>query len=359
MSLYGALVVGFVAAVFSAVPASAQHTLGATRVRPGPLAPVLTLRPEPALRELAVEVAAVLELRTGERVEVGDAPPPELLEAVPVGHVAMALRDGVVLLVLGGPAGRSLDAEVQVGDHPDPSYARAVALAAEDLRDTAIELARTAGVVEAALAPASPVGPARAATVESRGPAPGLAGPVDRGGDGAQGEGDGLFGGGVDPLILVRVYSGASTDSESPAAGIGAGLGLCVHRHCLLLGAELPLLVSGQSLDVRYRYPTFTSGFYSQPLVFEHFALGGSLGFLTRVGHFRADMGLRDEGLDTDLGARASLELAYTPTAGFDVLAESGADYTIDRHQLGTGERILRRGDRFSPWGQLALRVRP
>jgi hypothetical protein len=69
-------------------------------------------------------------------------------------------------------------------------------------------------------------------------------------------------------------------------------------------------------------------------------------------------MGLRDEGLDTDLGARASLELAYVPVGGFDILAETAADYTIDRHQLGTGEEILRRGDRLSPWGQLALRVR-
>lgn len=353
MSLASALAL----ALGTLAPAAAQHTLGATQVRARPIAPVLTLRPEPALRELAVEVAAVLELRTGEHVEVGEPPPPELLEAVPVGHVAMALRDGVVLLVLGGPSGRSLDAEVQVGARPDPSYARAVALAAEDLRDTAIELSRTEGVVEAALAPAAPV-PTTFAPARSPAGHPGP--PVDRAEEAPQVvEGSGLFGGGVDPLIFVRAYGGASTDSDAPATGIGAGLGLCVQRHCLMLGAELPLLLPGDSLDVRYRYPTFTSGFYSQPLVFEPFALGASLGFLTRVGHFRADMGLRDEGLDTDLGARGSLELAYTPAAGFDLLAETGADYTIDRHQLPTGERILRRGDRLSPWGQLALRVRP
>jgi hypothetical protein len=213
-------------------------------------------------------------------------------------------------------------------------------------------------VVEAALAPDAPVPGAH--REPSRRPAPPAStGPIDRSEEPPLVQGSGLFGGGVEPLIFVRAYSGASTDSEAPATGLGAGLGLCVHRHCLLIGAETPVLLPGHSLDVRYRYPTFTTGFYSQPLVFGHFALGGSLGFLTRLGHFRADMGLRDEGLDTDLGARGSLELAYTPVGGFDVLAESGADYTIDRHQLGTGERILHRGDRFSPWGQLALRVRP
>jgi hypothetical protein len=132
VSLYGALVVGAVTVALPTVTASAQHTLGTTRVLPGPIEPVLTLRPQAALRELAVEVAAVLELRTGERVEVGDPPPPDVHEAMPVGHVAMALKGGVVLLVLGGPGGQALDAEVQVGDYPDPSYARAVALAAED-----------------------------------------------------------------------------------------------------------------------------------------------------------------------------------------------------------------------------------
>ena len=52
--------------------------------------PLLTLRPQPELRRLAEEVAAVLELRTGQRVEVGSPPPPGLLEAVPTGHVALA-----------------------------------------------------------------------------------------------------------------------------------------------------------------------------------------------------------------------------------------------------------------------------
>jgi hypothetical protein len=355
MSLASALALG---ALAWTAPAFAQHTLGANKLHPGPIEPVLTLRPEAALRELAVEVAAVLELRTGQRVEVGEAPPPELLEAVPVGHIAMALHDGVVLLVLGGPGGRSLDAEVQVGARPDPSYARAVALAAEDLRDTAIELSRTEGVVEAALAPDAPGPVGTSPSARPGRPAPNGSA-VDRAEEFPQGgEGTGLFGGGVEPLIFVRAYGGASTDSEAPASGVGAGLGLCVQRYCLVLGAELPLLLPGDSLDVRYRYPTFTSGFYSQPLVFEPFALGASLGFLTRVGHFRADMGLRDEGLDTDLGARGSVEFAYNPAAGFDVIAETGADYTIDRHQLPTGERLLRRGDRFSPWGQLALRVR-
>ena len=60
--------------------ARAQQALESAGVRSRPLPePMLTLRPEPALRALAQDVAAVLELRTGQRVEVGDAPPPDVI----------------------------------------------------------------------------------------------------------------------------------------------------------------------------------------------------------------------------------------------------------------------------------------
>src|SRR3989442_12994783 len=94
----------------SSLTAHAQRALQATRVETRTLpAPLLTLRPQPGLRHLAQEVAAVLELRTGQRVEVGDPPPPGLLEAVPTGHVAMARQDHAVLLVLGASGGRSFE----------------------------------------------------------------------------------------------------------------------------------------------------------------------------------------------------------------------------------------------------------
>jgi hypothetical protein len=351
----------------------AQNAIGAARIQAGrSLEPLLILRPERGLRALAEEVAAVLELRTGERVEVGDAPPPGLLEAVPAGHVAMARRQGSVVLVLGASAGRSLDATVQLGADEGPEDARAVALAAEDLRDTAVELARHGrarddgdeGEPEAVAVQAQPDPESSASAAMARAPStvrgnpPGMRDEIvgeepDAGASDSDEASDG-----VDFLLYGRLYGGASTASSAPATGIGTGIGLCVTMHCLVVGAELPLSFGGERLDVRYRYPTFTSGFYSRPFSFGAFTAGASFGFITRLGHFRADMGLSDDGLDTDLGARGSLEMAFEPYPGVDLISEWGLDFTIDRHRLAVGDRVVDRGDRWSPWGQLALRAR-
>jgi hypothetical protein len=334
--------------------AAAQQALRAARVTTRELpAPLLTLRPEPGLERLAENVAGVLELRTGQRVEVGDAPPPGLLEAVPAGHIAMALRDGSVLLVLGASGGRSLDASVQLGDQAGPADARAVALAAEALRDTAFDLAHRPGdaLVEA------PVAEPPLAAARSR--AQGNAAADTGEGDGNGGSSGGLFGD-VDPLFYVRAYSGASTASEGPMMGLGTGLGLCVEGHCLVVGGELPIGAGPEDgMDVRYRYPTFSSGFYSRPFQLGAFTPGASIGLLTRLGHFGADMGLSDRGLETDLAARGSLELAWQAVRGVDLMLEGGVDYNLDRHVLTRTTEVVRRGDRVSPWGQAALRFRP
>ena len=354
--------------------AHAQKAIGAAGIQ-ARRAPdlLLTLRPEQSLRALAQDVAAVLELRTGSRVEVGEAPPPGLLEAVPAGHVAMARRAGAVVLVLGASAGRSLDATVKLGADAGPEDARAVALAAEDLRDTAVELSRRAGqgeelVVEVAteqgaardeLAAAAPASVPAASTAPPGAHERAQLEPLDDDGEEPESSSDGLeVAEGVDFLLYGRLYGGASTASSAPATGLGTGVGLCVSRHCLVVGAELPLSFGGERLDVRYRYPTFTSGFYSRPFAFGAFTAGGSFGFITRLGHFRADMGLSDDGLDTDLGARGSLELAFEPYPGVDLISEWGMDFTIDRHRLAAGDRVVDRGDQWSPWGQLALRAR-
>ena len=113
-----------------------------------------------------------------------------------------------------------------------------------------------------------------------------------------------------------------------------------------------------EHIDVRYRYPTFISGFYARPFSFGAFTPGASVGFLTRLGHFQADMGYKDTGLDTDLGARGSVELAWEMVSGLDLMTEAGVDVTLDRQRLGTAELVRNRGDRWSPWAQLALRYR-
>jgi hypothetical protein len=346
----------------AAMPAAAQRALEASGLRSQtPPTPMLILRPEPSLKPLADEVAAVLELRTGQSVEVGDPPPPGLLEAVPTGHVAMAAHKGAVLLVLGAPGGRSFDAAVEIDALEDASAARAVALAAEDLRDTAVELARGDGEDAAESFAPAPLGASGPAASGSRSAhaVQALTSARDDGGARA-GEDKGFFGD-IDPLFYVRVYGGASTATESLASGLGTGVGLCVAGHCLFVAGELPLLSErGDELDVRYRYPTFISGFYSRPFTWGRFTPGASVGFLTRLGHFEADMGGRkDEGLETDLGARGSMELAFEVVQGLDLMGEGGVDYTIDRDHVQSGERLVARGDRWSPWAQAALRYRP
>jgi hypothetical protein len=165
----------------------------------------------------------------------------------------------------------------------------------------------------------------------------------------------------IEPLLYARLYSGASTASTVPMAGVGTGMGLCVVRQCLFVAGELPATTGSlAALDVRYRYLTFLSGFYSRPISFGRLTPGISLAFLTRLGHFRADMGYRDTGLDTDLGARGSVELAWEVVPRLDLMSEVGVDLTLDRHHIRTDDGTgAARGDRWSPWLQGALRFRP
>jgi hypothetical protein len=333
--------------------AHAQRALAAASVEARLPSPMLTLRPQAGLEALARNVAAVLELRTGQRVVVGDAPPPGLLEAVPTGHVAFAHRDGAVLLVLGAVGGHSVDANVQLsGDDVDAS-ARAVALALEALRDEATDLGHIPEQRE--LEPGA-----------GAGEEPGLvAGHLqlpmrdDESSDAAIARSDSFLGS-VEPLVYVRAYGGASSASQTLMTGFGTGLGLCVEGYCLVVTGDMPANNgSTDSLDVRYRYPTFTSGFYARLPFFGALTPGASLGFLTRLGHFERDMGLDDSGLDTDLGARGTLELAWEVVPGLDLMTETGVDFTIDRHQLNAGDTVRNRGDQWSPWAQTALRYRP
>ena len=328
--------------------ASAQPVLKATGTVARELPePTVTLRPAPGLEDLAQRVAAVLELRTGHAVEVGDHPPPGLEEAVPAGHVALAFTgEGSIRVVLGTTGGGSFQATVEVDGASSPD-ARAIALAVEALRDEAVDAAgeaeRAQSQAAAVPAPPQPTPVARAA-VDLPPPQP---------------AGDRLFSN-VDPLVFVRAYGGASTSSSAPMTGLGLGAGLCVLKQCLVIAADFPLGVAeGSADDVRYQYMTFLSGFYSRPFSFGAFTPGAQIGFLTRVGHFRRDMGLDDKSLETDLGARGSLELAWEVLGDMDVMAEGGVDATLDRHEVYVGDVMATRGDRWSPWLQTAVRYRP
>lgn len=362
--------------VASAAPAFAQRSPRALvgSVPRGELpAPSLTLRPSPELLPLAVEAAEVLELRTGQRVEIGDPPPPGLMEAVPSGHVALALdANGTIVIVLGAAGGLSHDTVVrlggQSGEHVD---ARAVALAVEALRDLAME-APDASVpaplprddegsavptdVVATPQPSEPVhGPVVATQPEaSAQPVPGVL-RDEPGGDHRESG----FLGEVEPFAYVRAYSGASAASPGPRMGVGTGLGLCVMRQCLVVFGEVPMNIGpADPVDTRYQYTTFGSGFYSRPFQWGSFTPGASLGFVTRVGYFEQDMGLPGRALQTDLGARATVELGYELVTGLDVLAEVGADLILDRLRVHSGEETVARGERLTPWMQGSLRYR-
>lgn len=365
----------------SAQQAHASFGLAGGVPRPELPAPLLTLRPSRELRALAVEAADVLELRTGQRVEIGEPPPPGLMEAVPAGHVALALDEkGAIVIVLGAAGGLSHDTVVrlggQSGEHVD---ARAVALAVEALRDLATEQSALAVPVQ----PVEPVAAApeaglpearagdghapvavRAAPRPEPAAAPQPAARMSQPGALRDDEGSGVlsgsgFLGDVEPLAYVRLYSGASLASPGPRIGVGTGLGLCVMRHCLVVFGEVPLnLGPADPSDTRYQYTTFGSGFYTRPFRWGGFSPGASLGFVTRLGSFEQDMGLPSHGLQTDLGARATLELGYELVRGLDLVAEGGADLILDRLHVQSGDQAVMRGERVSPWLQASVRYR-
>jgi hypothetical protein len=354
------------AAFALANPVQAQRALHVTRIETGNLPePLLTLRPQAGLERLAQEVADVLELRTGQRVEVGDPPPPGLLEAVPAGHVAMARQRNAVVLVLGAVGGRSLDATVQLSA-AEPADARAIALAAEALRDASMDAPqRKFHAPDDAPTPEREESGAdstvsRSSLLGVRALTGGAASTPTRDDGGGTTRHERELSDKIQPLLYARVYGGASTASTEMMAGVGTGVGLCVRRHCLFLAGEVPFTTgSREHLDVRYRYPTFLSGFYTRPFSFGRFTPGASVGFLTRLGHFQADMGTADTGLDTDLGVRGSLDLGFELVSGLDLMTEGGVDLTLDRNRMSSSEDHLKdRGDRWSPWLQAALRYR-
>jgi hypothetical protein len=159
--------------------------------------------------------------------------------------------------------------------------------------------------------------------------------------------------------VFARIYSGASNASTGPRLGIGAGLGLCVIGQCLFVLGDVPMqLGEPSSLDARYEYTTFAAGFYSRPFRLGDLTPGASVGFLTRVGRFGRDMGLEEDELQTDLGVRGTLELAYELLRGFDLMAEGGVDWTLDRLNVGRGNDLRRRVDLVSPWMQGVVRYR-
>jgi hypothetical protein len=348
------------------------------------------LRPAPGLEALAAKIARVLVLRNDTVVELGPPPPPALLEAVPAGDVAMEFEQGgTIHLVMGAALGASYEARVDVADSRGEEVVRALALAIEALRDQAIE-----NRARRELEPAPPAAdavpepeplqaapPTAAETVTTLPPAP-VSGtvasrrptPSSRPTLWSRGQRDdeveayprldrGEHTLRVEPMLYLALYGGASTESNALRTGVSTGGGLCVLGQCVVLAVEYPLPINMEAGggDVRYRYPTFSCSFYSRPIHFGRFTPAASIGLVSRIGHFERDMGVENytRGLDTDLGVRGTLELAYEVVESIDVAVMGGLDYALDRWQFGNGDSLAPRGSRAAPWLQAGIRIRP
>ncbi len=336
-------------------PVAAQSVLAATQIHSDQVPPdaTLVLRPAVDTKPLAERVARVLELRSGRTTSVGEPPPAGMLEAVPAGQVALDGDDEVVRVLMTGSDGRAVSARVILsagGRGPD---ARAVALVVEALQDDArapsspIE-AEASDVIEpepvlAEPEPAFRREPARFSDLRDTG----LARPPQ----------EPEFLGEITPLLFVRGFTGVSSASTRPMMGAGVGLGVCSERNCALISAEYPISAPNDQTmpdEVRYRYLTFASGFYTRPFDLGPFTPGAGIAFVTRVGSVEGP-----SDLDTDLGLRATLELAWRAVEAIDVLAEAGLDVALDQARSRSGYDVTYRGDTWTPWLQAAVRFRP
>jgi hypothetical protein len=135
------------------------------------------------------------------------------------------------------------------------------------------------------------------------------------------------------------------------------GLGVCSEGNCAGVSAEYPICTpSEQSApdEVRYRYLTFASGYYARPFHWGAFTPGTGIAFMTRIGSVEGP-----SDLETDLGLRAHVEMAWQPVAGLDILAEGGLDLALDQARSRSGYAVTYRGDRWTPWLQAAVRFCP
>ena len=303
--------------------------------------PGLVLRPERGLEPLARQVARMLERRTAIEVVVGGPPPPGLAEAVARGHVGMAVREGTLLIVLGGDHGISYATELDLPARTTAAAARAIALAIESLRDASLDA------------------PPPVAEGDGR--------PMRRWVYSWRFVGDLFPDRSIEPIarptLFLRILVGVSPIHGTFLFGPGAGLGLCVTGHCMVLEGDLPLFPERRrigDLTTRYRSVNFSVRFQYRPFEFGPFVPGITAGFMTRIGTATIEE-LDTSTVATNLGVRATLELAYRFAERFELVLEAGLDVAISRAQFvrDLTDEPLFLEDRYTPWGVLSTRLRP
>lgn len=291
----------------------------------------LTILPQAGLEPLAMEVARSLERRTGLTVHVGEAPP-LLPEAVRMDELALVrAEDGGVTLAMGRQGGGAVTRTLAIAGESDDAFP--VSLAVEALRDEAT-------------VPAPPLDspPRDNAYVFYEYERP----PVEREMR-------------ATPTLFMKILAGYSPVRNHWLIGPGAGLGLCISGHCLVIEADLPLLpeeVRWQGRTLRYRAVSTSLRLQLRPVIREQWSFGFTLGALSRMGNVtwvEADERQRA----TNFGARISTELAIRVAGPFELVLEAGIDMLKDRATFRDGIDSTFLEDRYTPWTTLSFRMRP
>jgi hypothetical protein len=349
-----------VAVVLVALHALALHALAlraaAQEAAPLALAPehALVLRVSPPLAPHVDEVRAILALRTGVPVSVGEPIPRGAPDLVGEGEIGVDLTDarsteqvlaGVpeeasrLRIVLGGP-GRITYATELAHTTAAPISARAIALAILALRDTAMV---GPGDLDA---PRDPDAPAYV----YRPPPDGPLGPPRRIEPEAR------------PMIYFRLLVGLSTARTTVLVGPGVGVGLCLRDDCVAIEGDLPLLPEERrAVDgalVQYRPVTLGLRVQLRPIRIDRVTLGVSAGPMIRVGNARIDASGVTQTV-TSFGVRGTLELAWEFVDRFEWVLEGGVDVSVNPARFLRGMEAVLLEDVVTAWGVTSLRLRP
>ena len=296
------------------------------------LAQSLVIQPSDDLRPLARRTVTAL-VRRGVDASLGE-PAPEIPEAIGRGRVALVERDGAIWVGIGGQDGHTLSDSLAL-DARDLGAPQAVALMIESLLDeppppTALDAPRPSG--------------SQWTYVEYPREEPERQGAM--------------------PSIYLRLLAGYSPTRSSVLIGPGAGLGLCVGAHCVVIEADLPLVPekiqiwTGETL--RYRAVNTSIRAQIRPWARERWSFGFTFGLLSRIGTVSV-VGGDHRQTATNLGFRTSLEMAWRIGGPFEWVFEAGVDAVHSSSQARAfvhGQTVFLE-DTWTPWLTTSLRLRP
>lgn len=290
----------------------------------------LVVRPGAGFEGLANEVAAELR-RHGLPAEVGEAAP-ELIEAVPAGHVGLAAGDEGLRLTVGMPGGHT--------------HAETLRLESPRSRADRREAARTIAL---------------AITNLSDEPAPAMTPPPSNGYTYLEYERAIPERQLAAPTLYFGLNVGYSPARQSAILGPGAGFGLCVKAHCVVIEAQLNLLAertASRGGDLRYRFVNLGVRGQFRPLVRGRVSFGPTIGVVIRNGKVQLQ-GSETRDVASSVGFRGTAELAVRLAGPFEWVLEAGMDVAVTRAAWIRTSEVVFLEDRYTPFVVTALRLRP